>query len=198
MLPSAYRAPAAVLLVAGGALACFAGYRLFRLVLGFYGFVLGALVASSAVGGTDPVWLVGSALAGGVAGALILIGAYFIGVALVGALAAAMLLHLAWRPLAGEPHLLLVVAAAIAGAVVALRLQRYVVILVTAFAGAWTVLAGAAALAGGTAGAESGVWVVYPLQPAPGALWVPVAWLVLGAVGAIVQLRVTGARTAVS
>lgn len=183
-----------MLLVAGGALACFAGYRFFRLVLGFYGFVLGALVASSAVGGTDPVWLVGSALAGGIVGALVLLAGYFIGVALAGAGAAAMLVHLAWLPVGGEPHVLLVVAAAVAGAIVALRLQRYVVILVTAFAGAWTVLVGIAALvAGAAAAAEPGVWIVYPLQPAPGALWVPTAWIVLGATGAIVQLRVTGA-----
>jgi hypothetical protein len=28
-------------------LACFAGYRLFRIVLGIYGFILGAMIASS-------------------------------------------------------------------------------------------------------------------------------------------------------
>ena len=34
MLPHAYELPAAILLLLGGALACFAGYRLFRIVLG--------------------------------------------------------------------------------------------------------------------------------------------------------------------
>ena len=47
MLPLSIQVPASVVLLAGGAVACFAGYRLFRLVLGVYGFILGALVASS-------------------------------------------------------------------------------------------------------------------------------------------------------
>jgi len=37
MLPAAYATPAAVILLVGGLLACFAGYRLFRFVLGVYG-----------------------------------------------------------------------------------------------------------------------------------------------------------------
>ena len=40
MLPHSYELPAAILLVLGGALSCFAGYRLFRIVLGIYGFVI--------------------------------------------------------------------------------------------------------------------------------------------------------------
>ena len=39
MLPPSYEFPAAILLVIGGAVACFAGYRLFRFVLAIYGFL---------------------------------------------------------------------------------------------------------------------------------------------------------------
>ena len=46
MLPHSYELPAALVLVAAGALACFAGYRLFRLVLAIFGFILGAMLAS--------------------------------------------------------------------------------------------------------------------------------------------------------
>jgi hypothetical protein len=53
MLPASYQLPAAVILVAGGALACFFGYRLFRTVLGIYGFILGALIATSVLGPTE-------------------------------------------------------------------------------------------------------------------------------------------------
>ena len=42
MLPQSYGLPAAIGLVLGGAVACFAGYRLFRIVLAIYGFILGA------------------------------------------------------------------------------------------------------------------------------------------------------------
>ena len=55
MLPLSYQMPAAVALIAGGIVTCFAGYRLFRFVLGAYGFILGALLASSMVG-TSETW----------------------------------------------------------------------------------------------------------------------------------------------
>ena len=50
MLPASYATPAAAILTVGGLLACFAGYRLFRLVLGLYGFILGAIVTTSFIG----------------------------------------------------------------------------------------------------------------------------------------------------
>ena len=46
MLPHGYELPAAVFLVVSGALTCFAGYRLFRIVLAIYGLILGAMLAS--------------------------------------------------------------------------------------------------------------------------------------------------------
>ena len=33
------------------------------------------------------------------------------------------------------------------------------------------------------------VWVVYPLDPAPGRRWVPIVWIALGLAGLVVQLR---------
>jgi hypothetical protein len=72
-------------------------------------------------------------------------------------------------------------------------LQRFVIILATAFGGAWTVLVGALALMGdrtATAAARaSGVWIVYPLSLDPGRKWTLVVWLALGLIGTAVQLR---------
>ena len=62
MLPLSIQVPASIVLLAGGAMACFAGYRLFRLVLGVYGFILGALVASSMVGASGTWTIVLAAL----------------------------------------------------------------------------------------------------------------------------------------
>jgi hypothetical protein len=195
MLPATLQAPAAVVLLLGGLLACFAGYRVFRLVLGIYGFILGALVASSFMGTDQTLYMVLAAILGGIAGALILIAAYFVGVALIGAGAGAMLANIAWAAMEREPHLAVVIGFAIAGALVALALQRYVIVLATAFGGAWTALVGALALAGDRVAAPSGprpdVWLAFPLSPAPGEQWVIVAWIVLGSVGTLVQLRVT-------
>lgn len=195
MLPSAYQVPAAIVLLAGGLLACFAGYRLFKVVLGVYGFILGALVASSAMGADRGAWMIVAAIAGGALGALVLILAYFVGVALVGAAAGALLLHVIMASFGRDPHVLVAIAAAVAGAAIAMVLQRYVIILTTSFGGAWTLIVGGLALAGnGTAvrAAERGdVWIAYPLNPAPGQWWVIAVWLVLGLAGVVTQLRVT-------
>ena len=77
----------------GGALACFAGYRLFRIVLGIYGFILGAMIASSMMGVSNTIGMIVAALVGGLVGALILMFAYFVGIALVGAGLGALVAH---------------------------------------------------------------------------------------------------------
>ena len=199
MLPTAYEVPAAIALVLGGALACFAGYRLFRVVLGIYGFLLGAMIASSIAGTGSTAGMVGAALAGGLAGAVILVMAWFVGVALVGAGLGALLSHLVWSQIyIGDPPATAVILVSVAGALTAMVLQRYVIIVGTAFGGAWTVIVGAVALLASqaveSAAAESAVWVLYPLSPAPGQRWVPVAWVAVGILGTAVQVRVTGKR----
>jgi len=198
MLPTSVQVPAAVVLVIGGAIACFAGYRFFRLVLALYGFVLGALVATTLAGADSTSSLVLWAIGGGLAGALILNLAYFFGVLLVGAAVGAMALTVLWPQTSGDPHVMVVIALAVAGALAAMWLQRYVVITGTALGGAWTLLVGALALAGDAAAqaaaTASDVWVVYPLDPAPGRRWVPVAWLALAATGMIVQVRKPGPK----
>jgi hypothetical protein len=195
MLPASFQTPAAIILVLGGLLSCFAGYRVFRVVLGFFGFVLGALLTSSIMGTDQTVWMIVAAVVGGIVGALILVAAYFVGVALIGAGVGALLVNLIWASLGREPHIVIVILFAIAGALAALALQRYVIIVATGFGGAWTTIVGALALMGDKlaveAAARNNVWLAYPMNPAPGQRWVIVAWLVLGLVGVIVQLGIT-------
>jgi hypothetical protein len=195
MLPASFQTPAALILLAGGLIACFAGYRVFRVVLGIYGFILGALLASSAMGTEHTLWMIGAALLGGIVGALILIAAYFVGVALLGAGIGALAASLIWASLGREPHALVVIVFAIAGALGALALQRFVIVGATAFGGAWTIIVGALALAGNRlaidAAARNNVWLAYPMNPAPGQHWVVVVWIALGIVGSIVQLGIT-------
>lgn len=188
MFPATYQVPAAVILLGGGLLSCFVGHRLFRVVLGIYGFVAGALVASAVFGPGDPQGSLISVLIGGVIGALVLILAYFVGVALVGAALGAILIHLIWAQLGREPHPFMVIAGTVAGALGALALQRYVIIAATAFAGAWTALVGALAIAAGRSAATPEGWVLYPLRPPVGYEWMWIAWLMLGAIGLVVQL----------
>ena len=118
MLPSAYQIPAAAVLLAGGVLACFFGYRMFKAVLAVFGFIVGALAASSVFGATDTTPMVLAAIVGGVAGAALLLAAYFVGVALVGAGMGALLVNVIWTQIEGDPHPAVVIIFSVAGAVV--------------------------------------------------------------------------------
>lgn len=196
MLPASYQLPAAIVLLLSGIVACFFGYRMFRLVLAIFGFIGGVVVASSVFGPSDTAWMIGAALVGGLVGAGILVAAYFVAVALFGAGLGTLLAHLAFSASGREPHVLIIVFCAIAGAVASTYLQRYVVILGTAFGGALMLVHGALALVGsrvtlpGLGG--DGVWLPYPFDPMPGHPWVPIAWVVVGLIGAGVQLGWTG------
>lgn len=196
MLPAAYQVPAAAVLIAGGFIACFAGYRLFKLVLAMFGFIIGVLAATSFFGPAQTTGMLLVALLGGVIGAGVLLMAYFVGVALVGAGIGALLVNLIWTQIEGDPHPAVVILFSVAGAVIATWLQRYVIIIGTAFAGSWTMLVGGMAFMGDggplKAAAEGNPWVVYPLNPAPGMRWLPWAWFIIGAFGTLVQMRWTG------
>ena len=194
MLPASFQTPAAIVLLLGGLLACFAGYRVFRVVLAIYGFILGALLASSFMGTEQTLWMILAWVGGGIAGALILLVAYFAGVALLGAGLGAAAAHMIWAAFKAEPAVLVLILFSIAGALGALALQRYVIIIATAFGGAQTALVGAAALLGDANAAQAAsraVYRVYPLDPMPNTYWDATAALVLGAVGVLVQLAVT-------
>jgi hypothetical protein len=80
-------------------------------------------------------------------------------------------------------------------------LQRFVIIITTAFSGAWTMILGAAAMAGyrvaeraAAGAAANNVWILYPFTPAPGLRWVPIAWFLLGGFGAAMQFGITGRK----
>ncbi len=192
MLPLSLQVPASFVLVAGGAIACFGGYRLFKLVLGVYGFILGALVASSIVGTGDALTTIAAAVAGGAIGALVLVAGYVVGVAVVGAGVAVLIVNMVWKPFGGaDPHLVVLIVAAAIGAFTAMWFQRHVIIITTAFGGAWTMLVGVAALMVNRGRAQSAggdMWVLYP-NVGPDRTWVYVSWVAISLVGMYVQLR---------
>jgi hypothetical protein len=195
MLPASYATPAAAVLALGGLLACFAGYRLFRLVLGMYGLIVGAMVTTSWMGASSTWTLVIAAVVGGILGAGLMIAAYFVGVGLIGAGLAALALNLGWRFVGGEPPTLVLVIACVLGALGALSVVRYVVVAGTAIAGAWTAIVGSVALMGDRdalrAASAGDVWVFYPLDPLPDRWWYTVIWVALSVVGVVVQLATT-------
>ena len=197
MLPLAYATPTAIVLVIGGLVTCFAGYRLFRIVLGFFGFIVGIMIGTSMVGSASTWTMIMAAVVGGVVGAVLMVAAYFVGVGLVGAGLAVLGLHVVWAQVAGgsEPNTIVTVVVAVLGALVALSIVRYVAIFGTAIAGAWTAIIGLLALLGDpkalVAASAGDVWVLYPWQPAQGGAWVWGLWILLTLAGVIVQLSTT-------
>jgi len=196
MLPAAYQTPAAALLLVGGIISCFFGYRLFRTVLAIFGFIVGGMLASSLFGVSNTTMMLLAWIAGGAVGAFILIFAYFLGVALAGASIGAAVANLLFSIGNRDPRVLVVILCSVTGAIAAMYLQRYFIIVFTAFGGAWTMIVGAMALIGDRsalrAAASGDVWVAYPLDPAPGQQWVVVVWILLSLIGAGVQIGITG------
>ena len=194
MIPLSFQLPAGVILLAVGLAACFAGYRIFRTILAVYGFVLGALFASTLVAPSDTTALIVTLLVGGVLGALLLYAGYYVGVMLVGAGAGAIAGHSLWTQFRGDPNTIVILVAAAVGAALAVVWQRYVVVGGTAFIGAQTALAGALALINRgprPRGAEP-VWIAHLGIPSIGHRWLFLAWIVVGVVGTFVQLRSGG------
>ncbi len=196
MLPASYQLTAAAILLGGGIISCFFGYRLFRTVLAIFGFIFGGLMASSVFGISNTSMMLIAWVVGGLAGAFVLIAAYFVGVALVGAGLGAVIANLAFSTGGRDPSVFIVILFSVAGAIGATYLQRYFIIVGTAFGGAWTMIVGAMALVGDRtalrAATSGDVWVAYPLNPAPGQRWVLGVWIVLSLIGAGVQLGITG------
>ena len=193
VIPAPYQLPFIVLMILGGLISWAAGYRFFRFVLTLFGFYLGVLIATAALGPSDKLMLVLAGLGGGAVGAVIMFFGYFVGVALVGAGIGALAVHMIWSRLGSDPHPAVVVLAAVAGAAAAMALQRYVTIVATAFAGAWTLVLGGLALTerGRTLASSHEVWIVYPLDPSPSRRSVLLGWLVMGIAGVLIQLRFT-------
>jgi len=201
MLPASYTIPAAIVLVLGGALSCFMGHRLFRLVLGLYGFYLGAMITTSSMGAANTWTLVLSAVVGGLVGAILMYAAYFLGVGLVGAGLAALVLDGGWQMLRGtDPPTVVLVVACVLGALAALSIVRWVIIFGTAIAGAWTLIIGALALVGSPTASRAvtadDIWVLYPLNPIPDRAWVTGLWFALSLAGILVQAATTAGKRA--
>jgi len=186
----------ALISIAFGLLNCFLGYRIFRIMLGVYGFILGAVAGFSLVSSVAPsetLWLLLGALVGGLLGAALMVVFYFIGVFLVGALAGALLADTMGQAFGVDLHLLVIMIAAITTGVMALFFQRYAIIAATALSGAWTAVGGTFSLISGRELQLRQVFARAAEQRAGLALWIVlVAWLVLAVAGVLFQLRTTG------
>src|SRR5262249_49911660 len=121
-----------------------------------------------------------------------------VGIALVGAGLGALLATVVWNQVAAhEPPPMAVIVVSVVGAFIAMWLQRYVIVVGTAFGGAGTVIVGAvnlfAARGVGRGASATEVWILYPTSVGD-QRWAPIAWVLLGLAGTAVQLTLTGRK----
>jgi len=135
-----------------GAVICFLGYRIFRIVLAVVGFFVGAGIAGAIglglfPGETLPVIVIG--LLGGTVGAGLVIITYFVGIFLLGAAAAVLIGTLASAQSAGSLEPVIVAILAVIGGVIAIILQKPMIIVCTSFGGSWSIVSGISRLVEG-------------------------------------------------
>jgi hypothetical protein len=167
-----------------GLVACFFGWRIFRLTLTVAGVLIGGVLGYSAGEGNLVIAIVGAIIGG-----LLLYALFRIGIFVAGALLGAVL-GIALGLLIGLEQsglmLLAVIIGVVAGGLIALVLQKLVVLASTAFGGAAS-LVGGLALVFPTLGlittSEEGF-----TQTTFGFI----VWLVLGALGLLFQFRDSG------
>ena len=192
MFPDTFHMPVAIILLGGGFLACFLGYRLFRFILLGYGLVTGVVLVSQLNLNFPETWMVITAtIIGGIIGAALFLAVYFVGVAVAGAGLGVLAVHLVWTQRSDDPHLLVIILMAIVGVFTALVFQRYVIIIGTSFTGASLSLVAVIALLGHVNITEGEVWTLDALKRISEEREVLFAWLVLSLLGVFVQLRKT-------
>ena len=190
MASVSFHVPVAIILLGGGLLGCFFGYRLLRTLLALYGFIGGVVLVTPFVEGLEPLMAIFTTIAAGLLGSVVAVVAYLAGVALLGAALGALILNVAYTDT--DPNVWLVLVACLTGALLALAIRRYVLILATSFGGAWTAIVGGLALVGNSgavAAASGNLRELPPVADVRMHVWFVVGWCSLGLVAMLVQLR---------
>ena len=180
-----------------GALYCFFGYRIFRILLGILGFILGASAAAAIafeIFGREQAVLIVAGLVGGILGTVLMVVLYFIGLFLLGAWLGSLLGILLTGGGGSTVETVIILALAVIGGIVAVMLQKLMIILSTSLGGSWGIVSGVFHFVGG------GFDPIRSLQyPNPRILRsvgvqgqvVLLCWVLLGIAGIVVQYRIT-------
>jgi hypothetical protein len=182
-----------VAFVGVGLLNCFFGYRLFRVLLGIWGFIVGAALSMTFLqgAGVDHLVQIVGALLGGLVGAVLVSVLYLVGVFLFGAGFGVLVASVIQQHMHAPSTWLLAVVLAAVGGVAAVVLQRPLITLFTAFGGAWVVVAG---IASAIADCPLKTFPAHCVRASPWALVILVAWVVLGFLGLATQSQLRRGR----
>jgi hypothetical protein len=180
-----YSVSPAVLLIAG-LVVCFLGYRLLRFTLGLAGFCVGlalGLAVAGLIAGASQVFTIILGIVCGIVGAVLAAVLCKVGVFLLGAGAGALVAGVVMTATGWHYTMLVSLLAAVAGGILTLVLERPLISALSAFAGGWGVALGAFRLFGWHQAADGAK------SPTANYGLLIVCWLVLGFIGAAVQLR---------
>jgi hypothetical protein len=180
-----------VLMLIAGFILCFFGYRLLRFTLALAGFAVGlalGLAVAGLIHGVGQVFTIVVGVVCGILGALISTLLYKVGVFMLGAGAGVLVAGIILTATGWHQPMLVRAIAAVVGGLLTLIVERPLVSILSAFAGAWGIVFGAFQLLGWyhvTAVAKS---------PPSNYGYAVLAWVIVGAIGAGVQLRAGGRR----
>jgi len=178
-----------------GILLWFLGYRIFKSVLGFYGFLIGAALGGglAAVLGAGQLIAIIAAVVVGLICAVLAVSLYFVGVFLAGAALGVFAGVSLSSALKGVPLLTLIlgVVLGVIGGLAALLLQKLIIILSTASIGSAEIVIGAAYFL--TSG-RALQWFSDPSAARKELGPVAVLWLLVAIVGVLIQYTITGKK----
>ncbi len=184
----------ALFAIVAGVLLCFFGYRLLKLSLGLIGFIAGAyggwqlgLTLFHGSTGAGPLIC---GLIGGIVGMVLCLWVYLLGVFCVGAAAGSAIAGAIFHGVGHQVQPIILAALPIAFGLIALVAQKFMVVLSTAFSGAYFITAGIWPFVAGEKNAHE-IWLHPAQQPASGTLTYGslTVWLILVLVGITVQFR---------
>jgi hypothetical protein len=134
----------AIFSIIAGAVICFWGYRLFKVVLGIAGFIAGAVLFYNfgAQYTERMAVLVILSIFGGMIGASLSMAFYYVGLFLLGALAGWQIGFLIATVVNIELVIIIPIAAAVIAGILACFFQKPIIIAATALIGAWSVVTG--------------------------------------------------------
>ena len=177
--------PPALPLLAGF-IVCFFGYRLVRFTLALAGFAVGlalGLAVAGLIHGVSQVFTIVIGIVCGILGALVATLLYKVGVFLLGAGAGVLVATIVVTATGWHYPMLVRVIAAVLGGVLTLIIERPLVSILSALAGAWGIVLGAFRLLGWYRATD-----VTAKPPANSGVMIA-CWLALALIGAGVQLR---------
>ncbi|MBN1351382.1 DUF4203 domain-containing protein [candidate division KSB1 bacterium] len=189
----------ALIFILAGVLNAIAGYRLFRILLAIWGFILGFALVSAIFSylalENDYTTFIGS-LIGGILGAVALYSFYKIGVFIIGAFLGYLFVNFLVSAGSVEANAIISIIVGCIFGILALALERPMIILSTAFAGSWQIVVGGAFYLGTE-------FEILKYFSNPSLIkynqdlffwWMLVVWIVLGIVGTAIQFKYTARK----